>query len=158
MRTPSAVCARQTPTDIHMNVARSESGDVRARMIAIQEELDWEVYRLYGLIDENLTYNGADLPRLRLGERAFEVVLARAVEADQEEPTWFTRHGATPVTEIPAHWPEPPTGNSSSSGWDLIASDLSIRLLEKPEYKRRWSHEPWEKRQDHALRTGCLTG
>ena len=33
-------------------------------MIAVQEELDWEVYRLYGLIDEDLTYDGDDLPRL----------------------------------------------------------------------------------------------
>ena len=39
----------------------------RARMIAVQEELDWEVYRLYGLIDEDLTYGGDDLPGLRLG-------------------------------------------------------------------------------------------
>ena len=28
------------------------SEQIRARMIAIQEELDWEVYRLYGLVDE----------------------------------------------------------------------------------------------------------
>ena len=48
-------------------------------MIAVQEELDWEVYRLYGLIDDDLTYSGDDLPGLALGERAFEIVLARAV-------------------------------------------------------------------------------
>ena len=49
-------------------------------MIAIQEELDWEVYRLYGLIDEDdLTYVTDDLPGLALGERAFEIALARAV-------------------------------------------------------------------------------
>ncbi len=155
VRTPSAVCARQTPTDIHMNVARSESDDVRARMIAIQEELDWEVYRIYGLIDENLTYNATDLPRLRLGERAFEVVLARAVEADQEEPTWFTRHGSTPVTEIPAHWPGP-YRELVQRRLDLIGTNPSIRLLEKPEYKRRWSQEPWEKRQERALRDWLL--
>ena len=29
---------------------------IRERMIALQEELDWECYRLYGLIDEDLTY------------------------------------------------------------------------------------------------------
>ena len=48
-------------------------------MISVQEELDWECYRLYGLIEEDLTYSGDDLPRLALGERAFEIVLARAV-------------------------------------------------------------------------------
>ncbi len=155
MCAPSAVCTRQTPTDIHMNAARSESDEVRARMISIQEELDWEVYRLYGLLDENLTYNSADLPRLRLGERAFEIVLARAVEADREEPTWFTRHGSTPVTEIPAHWPGP-YRELVQRRLDLIGTNPSIRLLEKPEYKRRWSQEPWEKRQERALRNWLL--
>ena len=52
-------------------------------MIAVQEELDWEVYRLYGLIDEDLTYCGDDLPGWRLGERAFEIALARAVQAGE---------------------------------------------------------------------------
>ena len=55
-------------------------------MIAVQEELDWEVYRLYGLIDEDLTYGGDDLPGLALGERAFEIVLARAVASGERRP------------------------------------------------------------------------
>ena len=58
-------------------------------MIALQEELDWEVYRLYGLIDEDLTYSGDDLPGLALGERAFEIALARAVASGEEETAWF---------------------------------------------------------------------
>ena len=60
----------------------------RSLMIAEQEELDWEVYRLYGLIDEDLTYptlliqtapSGPSLPGIALGERAFEIALARKV-------------------------------------------------------------------------------
>ncbi len=39
---------------------------------------------------------------------------------------------------------------------DLIASDPSIRLLEKPEHKRRWAAESWEKRQEKALRGWLL--
>src|SRR5262249_23229117 len=35
--------------------ARAEYESIRRRMIALQEELDWECYRLYGLIDEPLT-------------------------------------------------------------------------------------------------------
>ena len=57
----------------------SHTRKIRARMIAVQEELDWECYRLYGLIEDDLTYSGDDLPQLALGERAFEIVLARAV-------------------------------------------------------------------------------
>ncbi len=124
-------------------------------MIAVQEELDWECYRLYGLIEEDLTYSGDDLPGLALGERAFEIVLARAVQAGEEETAWFTRHGSTPITEIPAHWPTA-YRELVQRRIDLIASNPSIRLLEKPEYKRRWSQEPWEKRQERALREWLL--
>ena len=60
-----------------MTAASKASDKIRARMVAVQEELDWEVYRLYGLIDEDLTYSGDDLPGLALGERAFEIALAR---------------------------------------------------------------------------------
>ncbi len=110
---------------------------------------------LYGLIDEDLTYDGVDLPRLRLGERAFEIMLARAVEADEEEPTWFTRHGSTPTAEIPAHWPAA-YRDLVQRRLEIIASNPLIRLLERPEYKRRWSQEPWEKRQERALRDWLL--
>ncbi len=55
-------------------------------------------------------------PGLALGERAFEIALARAVEAGEEETAWFTRHGSTPITEIPAHWPTG-TGSWCSGGW-----------------------------------------
>jgi hypothetical protein len=39
---------------------------------------------------------------------------------------------------------------------DLIANDPFIRSLEKPEYKRRWAQEPWEKRQERALQEWLL--
>ena len=46
-------------------------------MIALQEELDWDVYSLYGLLTDTRS-DCADLqrPELMLGERAFEIVLA----------------------------------------------------------------------------------
>ncbi len=124
-------------------------------MIAVQEELDWECYRLYGLIEDDLTYDGDDLPGLALGERAFEIVLAREVQAGEEETAWFTRHGSTAITEIPAHWPGA-YQELVQRRLDAIADNPSIRLLEKPEYKRRWAQEPWEKRQERALRDWLL--
>jgi len=135
--------------------AQIASDKIRAHMIAEQEELDWEVYGLYGLIEQDLNYGGDDLPGLALGERAFEIVLARAVQAGEEETAWFTRHGSTPITEVPAHWPGA-YRELVQRRIDLIASDPLIRLLEKPEYKRRWSQEPWEKRQERALREWLL--
>ena len=137
---PVAVFSSCTPTAGELDLARAANERLRARMISVQEELDWECYRLYGLIEDDLTYSEDDRPGLALGERAFEIVLARAVQAGEEETAWFTRHGSTPITEIPAHWPTA-YRELVRRRIDLIAADPSIRLLEKPEYKRRWTQE-----------------
>jgi Eco57I restriction-modification methylase len=154
---PGAVCGTGVPLADILAQARLSSEDTRARMIALQDELDWEFYRLYGLVEEDLTYVGPDLPGLVLGERAFEIALARTVASGNEKTTWFSHpeQRATPITEIPSHWP---AGYRKlvQRRLDLIASDPFIRLLEKPEYKRRWAQEPWEKRQEKALRDWLL--
>ena len=152
---PSAVAAQRVPTAGGLAQARTDFHQVRAQMITAQEELDWEVYRLYGLVDEDVTYPGEDLPGLALGERAFEIALARAAAFGEEGTTWFTRHGSTPITEIPSQWP---AGYRElvQRRLNLIESNPSLGLLEKPEHKRRWSIEPWEKRQAVALRDWLL--
>lgn len=152
---PAVVCEESTPTRGRLEVARAQYDRIRARMVAGQEELDWEVYRLYGLVAEDMTYHGDDLPELALGERAFEIVLARAVKAGEEDMAWFDRHGSTPITQIPDHWPAD-YRDLVQRRLELIANDPSIRLLEKPEYKRRWSLQPWEKREQAALRGWLL--
>ena len=152
---PVAVFSSLMAAARELNLAQVANEKLRARMISVQEELDWECYQLYGIIEEDLTYSGDDRPRLALGERAFEIVLARAVQAGEEETAWFTRHGSTPITEIPAHWPTA-YRELVQRRIDLIVSNPSIRLLEKPEYKRRWSQESWEKRQERALREWLL--
>jgi hypothetical protein len=134
---------------------RRKTEAIRAQMIAEQEELDWEVYRSYGLIEEDLAWPPNDLLGLRLGERAFEIALARRVAAREEETAWFTRHGSTPITEIPAHWPQA-YRELVQRRLDLIESNRFINLLERPEYKRRWATEPWEKRVEKALRAWLL--
>ena len=48
------------------------------------------------------------------------------------------------------------TARWSSGGSTLIESNKFIRLLEKPEYKRRWATEPWEKQVERALRGWLL--
>lgn len=152
--TPEAIAQSGAPTKTGLDSAHGQFDSTRARMIAEQEELDWEVYRLYGLIDENLTYSGS-VPEVALGERAFEIHLARTVAQGDEVTAWFSRHGSVPITEIPAHWPAD-YRNLVQRRLDLIASDPSIRLLEKPEHKRRWASESWEKQVDQALRSWLL--
>lgn len=136
--------------------ARQAWNKTRKRMIFEQEELDWETYYLYSLTDNDLS-----LPyehptgTLNLGERAFEIALARKIAAGEEESAWFERHGSSPITELPSRWPDDYRALVQRR-LDLIESDPFINLLERPEYKRRWATTPWETQQSDALRTLIL--
>ncbi len=152
---PSAIAAREVVTYESLRAARLESERIRNQMIAVQEELDWEIYAHYGLVDEPLTYDKEELPRVELGQRAFEIAIAPESGNDEGVTAWFVRHGSAPVTEIPLHWPAA-YREVVQRRIDAIGSNPFIGLLEKPEYKRRWSQESWEKRQDRALRDWLL--
>jgi hypothetical protein len=67
------------------------------------------------------------------------------------ETQWFGRHGSTPITELPAHWPEE-YRRVVETRIALIEKRRDIALIERPECKRRWATEPWEKQQERALR------
>jgi hypothetical protein len=153
--TPSSAIAGRAPTAALLADRRTASRQITGRMVALQEELDWAVYRLYGLIDDDLTCNDEGLPEVALGERAFEIALARAVRSGMEETSWFTRHGSIPVLDIPEQWPTS-YRELVLRRLDVIAANPAICLLEKPEYKRRWLSEPWEKQQERALRDWLL--
>ncbi len=151
---PEAVVADAVPTADLLSEAAAAAESLRGQMIAEQEELDWAVYGLYGLPGGDLVHDG-ETPELKLGERAFEIALASKVMAGDEETAWFERHGSTPITEIPRHWPDS-YRDLVQRRLDLIASDPGVALLESPEHKRRWSTEPWAVRQDRALRGWLL--
>ena len=121
-------------------------------MIVWQEELDWRCYRLYGLIDKALETEKP--PEIALGERAFEIVLARRL-AEGEETTWFTRHGSMPIAEVPTHWPDA-YRQLVERRIALIESDRNVSLIERPEYKRRWNSAPWQELEQVALRSWLL--
>lgn len=135
--------------------ARGRWEKLRSQMIWVQEELDWEVYRLYGLVESDLTYSQNDMDGLELGERAFEIALARQVEAGTETTTWFSRHGSSPILDAPSSWPkaylELVEGRLS-----LIDENPSIRLLEVPNNKRRWLTISWDEQVAEALRSAVL--
>ncbi len=129
------------------------------RMIAVQEELDWLCYQLYGLVkpDAHLTLppDACPLPPLALGERAFEIAMARQMAKGELETTWFERHRSKPITEVPSQWPED-YRQLVERRIALIESDRYIGLIERPEYKRRWNQEPWEEQEKRALRGWLL--
>lgn len=129
----------------------------RARMIFLQEELDWRTYAAYGLLEPGA--DGVLAPDevitdpsfgIAFGERAFEFTLARLSDSDSESTTWFARHKAEPKPEPPAAWPEP-YRRVVSSRIQAIARNPAIAAIERPEYKRRWNEEPWEERVEHEV-------
>lgn len=146
------------PTRADLEAARRQVEVLRRRQIALQEALDWRCYHIYGLLPEALDSAAVEQDaalEVALGERAFEIVLARRVAVGQESTTWFERHGSTPVAELPSRW---------SAGYRelvqrriaLIESDRSIALIERPEYKRRWNMPAWDKLEADALRVWLL--
>ena len=146
-------------TRAELDAHRAAADGLLARMISLQEELDWECYGLYGIIDPAPHWGGdgyhGEPPPLRLGERAFEIVMARRMEQGALDTTWFARHDATPITELPEHWPSE-YRVLVERRIELIESDRFVRLIERPEYKRRWNAEPWEEQEKRALRTWLL--
>ncbi len=146
------------PTRASLDAARARAAELRRQMIAHQEELDWRCYRLYGLLpakSQSADFEHVAPPEVALGERAFEIVLARRLAAGTETTTWFERHGSKPVTDIPAHWPDD-YRQVVQRRIDLIASDRNIALIERPEYKRRWNSPKWNDLEQAALRDWLL--
>ncbi|ACV36643.1 BREX-2 system adenine-specific DNA-methyltransferase PglX [Accumulibacter sp.] len=149
---PAAIVSA-TRTRAALVAARCESVSLRRQMIATQEELDWRCYQLYSLTQTELTH--PQPPDIALGERAFEIVLARRIAAGQAETTWFARHGSTPITELPAHWPAD-YRCIVEARIALIESDKVIGLIERPEYKRRWASTAWAEQEQTALKGWLL--
>lgn len=129
---------------------------LRSRMIAVQEELDWEAYARYGLIpDEGELTASGDVPGIALGERAFEIALARRVVAGEAHTTWFDRHATPLVTEIPEHWPSA-YRDLVERRVNAIRESVLLALLEQPEYKRRWAAPTWDVLMHGILRQRLL--
>ncbi|GLR78913.1 BREX-2 system adenine-specific DNA-methyltransferase PglX (plasmid) [Azospirillum oryzae] len=156
---PKAVIARALPTRADLDAAKARARSIRRRLIALQEELDFRCYRLYGLLEEDAEHPAP--PEVDLGERAFEIVMARKMADGELETTWFDRHGSTPVTDIPAHWPADYRALVERR-IALIEDNRWIGLVERPEYKRRWQWDDqgfdagWAKREQAALKDWLL--
>ncbi len=145
---PEQVVADGRPSRGELHSAQEVYESRRRIAIAFQEDIDWAMYREYGLIDEDLT--GAQGREVALGQRAFEIVLARKAAAGEVYTAWFARHGSAPITEVPAEW-SGEYGRLIERRIEVIESNPFIGLLERPEYKRRWASESWEVREKRVL-------
>ncbi|MFE6923811.1 BREX-2 system adenine-specific DNA-methyltransferase PglX [Nocardia sp. NPDC057663] len=152
---PASICASSIPTANKIRDARNKWHRLRGQMIALQEELDWEVYSIYGLTDRDFTAHSHEIPEVNLGERAFEIHLARLVENEGLETDWFRRHRSTPIVEIPAHWPNE-YRRIIEQRIAAIDSNRALGMIERPENKRRWLTDGWDSLQEQALGSWLL--
>ena len=135
--------------------AEAERLRLSKRLVFEQEELDWEVYRLYGLIEVDLTYSGSAIDGISSGQGLLRLISPAVSKRATEETAWFERHGSTPITELPGPG-RTTTRPSSSGGLTCSTSDRGIRLLEKPEFKRRWATTGWDTQRTEALQAAIL--
>lgn len=157
---PGALASRDAVTADALAGAEEIADKLRGRMISLQEELDWQCYRFYGLVEPKDELEWAEdrldeLPPLTLGHRAFEIFMARQIAGGQLETKWFSRLGAIQTTELPEHWPANYRALVERR-LAVIDSNKNIGLIERTNFKRRWNTEPWAKRQQEALRKWLL--
>ena len=136
-----------------LNQAKQQWQDTIESMITLQEELDWQCYQLYGLLDQDLTYPAP--PNIKPGERAFEIVIARKMKSGKITSTWFERHNSIPICDIPDRW-SIDYRQLVEQRIELIENHPNIALIEQPDYKRRWNIEPYETQQQQALQNWLL--
>lgn len=128
---------------------------IRGLLIALQEELDWSFYHLYGLVDEELTHPDADIPSLAVGERSFEIALAQGVHPNSEAKAWLQEPHVRRSNQVRDEWPQA-YGELVSRRIDVILNSPLIAILESPEHKRRWSSGIHEAQGRQALVDWCL--
>lgn len=115
------------------------------------------MYKAYGLLPDDceLATPLDGPPPLMVGERAFEIVLARKAQEGLVSTTWFDRHGAIPVTEVPEHWPTA-YRDLVQARIEAIEQHAFLGTLEKPEHKRRWASPGWHQLLQDGLRERML--
>jgi hypothetical protein len=161
---PEALAGSDDVSSATLAESQQQAATLRARLISLQEELDWQCYRYYGLIEGSDDLEWPEdrldvLPLLSLGERAFEIRMARQMADDDLATTWFVRHkdaGSKPTTKLSATWPDDYRALVERR-LAFIEENKNVNLIERPEYKRRWNTEPWAKRQQAALEKWLLT-
>ena len=154
----TAAGSRHVPTREDFDAACAQAQSLRRQMIAWQEELDWYCYGLYGVLPASGTIDAityASPPEVALGERAFEIAIARRVAQGGFETRWFEWLGITPMVEIPNHWPQE-YRRVVERRIELIESDRNIGLVESMNCKRRWEGLSWADHERNALRDWLL--
>lgn len=132
-----------------------------ARMIALQEELDWLCYALYGLdsasdvvapdkveacpptwLPWNLTFAERDAHNRE--------TLARGEEPDEQPSDWWTRHGWEPLTALPKE-ASAAVRKRVEARRARTATTHALALIETANFKRRWYKPDYAEQERVAL-------
>ncbi|MGK3966166.1 BREX-2 system adenine-specific DNA-methyltransferase PglX [Sorangium sp. So ce118] len=113
-----------------------EADALRERMVALQEELDWIAYVVFGLADaESLVdprrYGDLTCPR---GDRPFERRAGRVSTIRSGGRTLALDEGEVPPAGVLPEWVESTWKHRES----LIANSGVLQLIETPVFKRTW--------------------
>jgi hypothetical protein len=126
----------------HSHKAQGIRQQLRAEMIALQEEMDWLVYAAYGLLPED---HPALAPLSAPANGHLNNVAAAPLDReDRPFRLWACAEGdyARAAASIPSGWPE-----CRKKLWKArlaaIRDNEHIRRIEQPVYKRRWD-EQWK--------------
>ncbi len=141
---PGSVLARwsvERPLGDVLEEAEGQQNALLSRMRTWQEELDWRVYRLFGLVGDDLADHQAP-PGLRPGQRVFEYCEG---ESGDEATT----------IQPPRSWP-PDYRRLCLRRQAVMQKQSWIGVLERPEYKRPWVRPTWAERRQAALKDWLL--
>lgn len=151
--TPSVVLTNADPAVLRG--AKADWHRCGRELVALQEELDWRMYVAFGLAHADLAPELLDLVPIEPNERAFEIRLARDVAAGTTETEWFDRHDRAPLIECSVHWPAWYRDLSERRIAEM-ETNPALRILEQPEYKRRWAGAIWDTLLAEAVKTALL--
>jgi hypothetical protein len=131
------------------------------KMIALQEELDWLCYALYGLdtaSDVVAPDNVEACPptwlpwNLTFAERDAQnrETLARGEEPDEQPSDWWTRHGWEPLSALPKD-ASATLKKRVEARRARTAATPALALIETANFKRRWYKPDYAEQERVAL-------
>ena len=164
--------ASSTAPSLRQALAARREADSRAlyEMVALQEELDWLCYHLYGLIPDtarDLAPTAADVSSseavvpypptwlpwaLNLAQNDDETraAMQRGEETTENPTAWFERHRWTPVLGLPDDAPQA-LREKVERRRRAIAETPALALIETATYKRRWYRPDYDADEKAAL-------
>ncbi|MBL8718634.1 MAG: BREX-2 system adenine-specific DNA-methyltransferase PglX [Myxococcales bacterium] len=132
--------AIRSAESLRSRLADAESNEERVleRQVAIQEEIDWLVYRAFSLIapseSESATIPNVENEAVGIGGRPFEILQARSGRAIGVD-------GQALSAELPKG-----LSAAAACAWaarvQVLSSNADIALIEVEHYKRRWLLTP----------------